>query len=312
MKLVGGVDIPGIEKVGSGKVREMFTFDNQMLIVTTDRISAFDYILDTLIPLKGIVLNKISNFWFKYLKDVIDNHIIETDIEKFPKFLKRHRDILKGRSVLVKKVKIYPIECVVRGYITGSGWEEYKKTGMIGDLKLPAGLSQCDRLPEPIFTPSTKEESGHDISITINKAKKIFGADVINVLQQKSIDLYMKASEYAMRRGIIIADTKFEYAMRRGIIIADTKFEFGLNRDDQIIVADEVLTPDSSRFWPLDDYEPGRDQASFDKQFVRNYLLSTTWDRNSNPPGLPDSIAKKTSERYIAAYEKLTGEKFKP
>jgi len=297
MKLVGRVDIPGIEKMGSGKVREMFAFDSQMLIVTTDRISAFDYILDTLIPLKGIVLNKISNFWFSYLKDVIDNHIIETDIEKYPKFLKKHKDLLKGRSVLVKKVKIYPIECVVRGYITGSGWEDYKKTGMIGDLKLPKDLSQCDRLPEPIFTPSTKEESGHDISITINKAKKIFGADIIKVLQQKSIELYMKASEYALRRGIIIADTKFE---------------FGLDGNDNIILADEVLTPDSSRFWPLDDYEPGRDQASFDKQFVRNYLLSTTWDRNSQPPKLPDAIARKTSERYITAYENLTGEKFKP
>ena len=194
-------------------------------------------------------------------------------------------------------MKIYPIECVVRGYITGSGWEEYKKTGMIGDLKLPKDLTQCDRLPEPIFTPSTKEVSGHDVGITINKAKKIFGADVINMLQQKSIELYMKASEYAMRRGIIIADTKFE---------------FGISEKDEIILADEVLTPDSSRFWPLDDYEPGRDQNSFDKQFVRNYLLSTTWDRNSQPPKLPEAIAKKTSERYIAAYENLTGEKFKP
>jgi phosphoribosylaminoimidazole-succinocarboxamide synthase len=297
MKLVGRVDIPGIEKLGSGKVREMFAFDSEMLIVTTDRISAFDYILDSLIPLKGIILNKISNFWFNYLKDVIDNHILETDVEKFPKFLKKHRDLLRGRSVLVKKVKIYPIECVVRGYITGSGWEEYKKTGMIGDLKLPKNLTQCDRLPEAIFTPSTKEVSGHDIAITVNKAKRIFGADIVNFLQEKSIQLYMKASEYAMRRGIIIADTKFE---------------FGVNENDEIILADEVLTPDSSRFWPLDEYEPGRDQDSYDKQFVRNYLLSTTWDRNSQPPKLPDNIAKKTSERYIAAYENLTGEKFKP
>jgi phosphoribosylaminoimidazole-succinocarboxamide synthase len=297
MRLVGEVDIPGIEKMGSGKVREMFAFDHQMLIVTTDRISAFDYILDTLIPMKGIVLNRISNFWFDYLKGIIDNHILETDFEKFPKFLKKHRKTLEGRSVLVKKVKIYPIECVVRGYITGSGWQDYKKTGMIGDLKLPEDLAQCDRLPEPIFTPSTKEVSGHDISITINKAKKIFGTDVINVLQEKTIELYMKASEYAMKKGIIIADTKFE---------------FGLDQDERIILADEVLTPDSSRFWPLDDYEPGRDQASFDKQFVRNYLLSTTWDRESQPPELPEAIAKKTSERYIATYENLTGEKFKP
>ncbi|MCD4670027.1 MAG: phosphoribosylaminoimidazolesuccinocarboxamide synthase [Actinomycetia bacterium] len=297
MKLIGGVEIPGIEKLGSGKVREMFTFDNEMLIVTTDRISAFDYILDSLIPLKGIILNKISIFWFNYLKDVMDNHLLESDIEKFPKFLKKYRDTLKGRSVIVKRVKIYPIECVVRGYITGSGWEEYKKTGMIGDLKLPKNLVKCDRLPEVIFTPSTKEVSGHDVSITINRAKKIFGSDTVNYLQEKSIELYMKASEYALRRGIIIADTKFE---------------FGITENDEIILADEVLTPDSSRFWPLDEYEAGRDQDSYDKQFVRNYLLSTTWDRDSKPPKLPDAIAEKTSERYIAAYENLTGEKFKP
>ena len=297
MKLIGGVEIPGIEKLGSGKVREMFSFNNEMLIVTTDRISAFDYVLDSLIPLKGIILNKISVFWFKYLKDVMGNHLLESDVEKFPKFLRKYHDMLKGRSVIVKKVKIYPIECVVRGYITGSGWEEYRKTGMIGDLKLPKGLVKCDRLPEAIFTPSTKEASGHDIAININKAKKIFGADTINVLQEKSIELYMKASEYAMRRGIIIADTKFE---------------FGITENDEIILADEVLTPDSSRFWPLNEFEPGREQDSYDKQFVRNYLLSTTWDRNSEPPKLPDEIARKTSQRYIKAYENLTGEKFTP
>jgi phosphoribosylaminoimidazole-succinocarboxamide synthase len=297
MRLIGEVEIPGIEKLGSGKVREMFSFNSEMLIVTTDRISAFDYVLDSLIPLKGIILNKISVFWFNYLKDVMGNHLLESDIEKFPKFLKKYSDMLKGRSVIVKKVKIYPIECVVRGYITGSGWEEYKKTGMIGDLKLPKKLVKCDRLPEAIFTPSTKEASGHDIAITINKAKKIFGTDTVNVLQEKSIELYMKASEYALRRGIIIADTKFE---------------FGITENDEIILADEVLTPDSSRFWPLDEFEPGREQDSYDKQFVRNYLLSTTWDRNSEPPKLPEAIVRKTSERYIAAYENLTGEKFKP
>ena len=296
MKLIGGVEIDGIEKIASGKVREMFSFGNELLIVTTDRISAFDYILDSLIPVKGIVLNKISNFWFGYLKDVIENHLLETDVEKFPKFLKRYRDTLKGRSVIVKKVKIYPIECVVRGYITGSGWEEYSRTGKIGDLKLPKGMQKCDRLPEVIFTPSTKEASGHDVAITINKAKRIFGADIVNTLQHKSIELYLKASEYALRRGIIIADTKFE---------------FGVTPDDKIILADEVLTPDSSRFWPLDEYEAGRDQHSYDKQFVRDYLLSTTWDRNSQPPKLPEAIARKTSERYIAAYENLTGRKFK-
>ncbi len=296
MKLVGAVEIPGMKKIASGKVREIFSFDSRLLIVTTDRISAFDYILDSLIPLKGIILNKISVFWFNYLSDVIDNHLLEANVEKFPKSLKKYGETLSGRSVIVKKVKIYPIECVVRGYITGSGWEEYRKTGMISDLKLPKNLQKCDRLPEAIFTPSTKEVKGHDVGITIKRAKKIFGARIVDYLKEKSIELYMKASEYAMRRGIIIADTKFE---------------FGAAENDEIILADEVLTPDSSRFWPLDEYKPGKDQDSYDKQFVRDYLLSTSWDRNSNPPELPDAIIKKTTERYIAAYENLTGEKFK-
>ncbi len=295
MKLIGDVEIENLEKLRSGKVREMFSFDGKILIVTTDRISAFDYILPSLIPLKGIILNKISVFWFNYLKDVIDNHLIESDISKFPAFLKKHKDTLIGRSVIVKKVKIYPIECVVRGYITGSGWEEYKKTGMIGDLKLSPNLSKCDRLPEAIFTPTTKEVSGHDVVITLNKAKKIFGDKTIEFLKEKSIELYLKASEYAIRHGIIIADTKFEFGMI----------------DDRIIIADEVLTPDSSRFWPLDEYEAGRDQRSFDKQYVRDYLLGTDWDRNSAPPELPSDVIEKTSQRYIAAYEKIVGEKFK-
>ncbi|MFZ3386783.1 MAG: phosphoribosylaminoimidazolesuccinocarboxamide synthase [Candidatus Hydromicrobium sp.] len=295
MKLVGDVEIENLEKLRSGKVREMFSLDDRILIVTTDRISAFDFILPSLIPLKGIILNKISVFWFNYLKDVIDNHLIESDVGRFPKFLKRYKDTLSGRSVIVKKVKIYPIECVVRGYITGSGLEEYKKTGMIGDLKLPRNLSKCDRLPEAIFTPTTKEVSGHDVAITINKAKKIFGAEIIEFLKKKSIELYMKASEYAIRQGIIIADTKFE---------------FGIT-DDKIILADEALTPDSSRFWPLNEYVPGREQKSFDKQYVRDYLLSTNWDRRSTPPELPPDVVKKTSERYIAAYEKIVVEKFK-
>lgn len=295
MKLVGDVEIENLEKLRSGKVREMFSLDDRILIVTTDRISAFDFILPSLIPLKGIILNKISVFWFNYLKDVIDNHLIESDVGRFPKFLKRYKDTLSGRSVIVKKVKIYPIECVVRGYITGSGLEEYKKTGMIGDLKLPRNLSKCDRLPEAIFTPTTKEVSGHDVAITINKAKKIFGAEMIEFLKKKSIELYMKASEYAIRQGIIIADTKFE---------------FGIT-DDKIILADEALTPDSSRFWPLNEYVPGREQKSFDKQYVRDYLLSTNWDRRSTPPELPRDVVEKTSERYIAAYEKIVVEKFK-
>jgi phosphoribosylaminoimidazole-succinocarboxamide synthase len=295
MKVIGDVEIEGLEKLRSGKVREMFSFDDRILIVTTDRISAFDFILPSLIPFKGTVLNRISVFWFNYLKDIIGNHLIESDVKKFPKFLKKHKDILSNRSVIVKRVKIFPIECVVRGYITGSGWEEYKKTGMIGDLKLPSDLSKCERLPEVIFTPTTKEISGHDMTLTINKAKKIFGAEVVNFLREKSIELYLKASEYAMRQGIIIADTKFEFG----------------TTDDEIILADEVLTPDSSRFWPLEEYKTGREQKSFDKQYVRDYLLSTDWDRRSAPPELPPEVIKKTSEKYIDAYEKITGEKFK-
>ena len=212
---------------------------------------------------------------------------METDLEKFPKFLKKHKDILKGRSVIAKRAKIYPIECVVRGYITGSAWEEYQKTGKIGDLKLKSNLKMCDKLPEPIFTPTTKEVSGHDISISLNKAKKIFGANEVEYLKDKSIELYLRASEYALEKGIIIADTKFEFG----------------NVDNEIILVDEVLTPDSSRFWPLDEYKPGRPQKSFDKQYVRDYLLSTDWDRKSTPPKLPSDVVKKTTDRYISAYE---------
>jgi phosphoribosylaminoimidazole-succinocarboxamide synthase len=294
MKLVGNIEIKTIDKIKSGKVREMFSFEDKILIVTTDRISAFDFILPTLIPYKGAVLNKISIFWFDYLKDVIGNHLIETDFEKFPKIFKKYKEILRERAVIVKKAKIYPIECVVRGYITGSGWEDYKKGGKIGNVDLPSGLKMCDKLPEPIFTPTTKAEVGHDLSITLQKAKRVFGSDVIQFLKDKSIELYIKASNYAYEKGIIIADTKFE---------------FGAS-DDEVILVDEVLTPDSSRFWPLDGYEPGRQQVSFDKQYVRDYLLSTNWDRNSTPPKLPQEVILKTTERYITAYEKLVGKKF--
>lgn len=294
MKLVEEVEIENLKKLKSGKVREMFAFNNEILIVTTDRISAFDFILPSLIPLKGIILNKISIFWFHFVKDIINNHLIETDLNKFPKILRKYKDTLNGRSVIVKKVKIFPIECVVRGYIAGSAWEEYRRSGRIGDSKLPSNLKMCDRLPEPIFTPTTKEISGHDVALTINKSKKIFGASVVDFLMNKSIEIYLKASEYALRRGIIIADTKFEF----GAV------------DSEIILADEVLTPDSSRFWPLDEYKPGKQQNSFDKQYVRDYLLSTDWDRKSVPPKLPQYVVSKTTDRYVAAYEKLVGEKF--
>jgi phosphoribosylaminoimidazole-succinocarboxamide synthase len=294
MLIIGNVEIENLEKIKSGKVREMFSFEGNMLIVTTDRVSAFDYILPTLIPYKGIILNRVSNFWFDHLKDVINNHIIETNYDNFPKLLKKYKNILQGRSVIVKKANIYPIECVVRGYITGSAWNEYKDSQKISDLDLPKDLMLSSKLPEPIFTPTTKEVSGHDIAITIKKAKSIFGSEVIEYLQKKSIELYSKAAEYAYQKGIIIADTKFEFGQI----------------DEEIILVDEALTPDSSRFWFLDEYEPGRPQKSLDKQFLRDWLLESDWDRKSIPPELPEEIAAKTSQRYITVYEKLLGKKF--
>jgi len=294
MKLIGNVEIPELEKIKSGKVREMFLVKDMLLIVTTDRISAFDFILPSLIPYKGAVLNGISNFWFDFFKNVMPNHLIKTDIEEFPDELKRYGEILAQRSVLVKKAEIFPIECVVRGYITGSGWEEYKKSGTINGISLPVGLKNCEKFPEPLFTPTTKADTGHDMPLSLSEAENRFGSSLVKTLLNKSIELYEKASAYAIKKGIIIADTKFE---------------FGLFKGENILV-DEVLTPDSSRFWPLDEYEPGRQQGSFDKQFVRDYLLGTDWDRNSVPPELPDEIIMKTSRRYITAYERLTGKKF--
>jgi phosphoribosylaminoimidazole-succinocarboxamide synthase len=291
MNSVGNIDLGNLKKLKSGKVREMFAVDDMLLIVTTDRISAFDYILPSLIPGKGILLNKISNFWFTYLSGVIENHLIETNFDNFPEDLKKYGELLKDRSVLVKKADIYPIECVVRGYITGSAWEEYSKSGKIGDLVLPKDLEFAGKLPEPIFTPTTKEDSGHDLSITINEAKKMFGSELVEHLQKKSIELYKKASQYALEKGIIIADTKFEFG----------------KYNNNIILADEVLTPDSSRFWYLDEYKPGSQQKSLDKQFVRDYLLASDWDRNSVPPKLPEDIIEKTAKRYLEAYEKITG-----
>lgn len=295
MKAIGSINIDGVKKIKSGKVREIFELGENLLIVTTDRISAFDFVLDSLIPLKGAILNKISVFWFEYLKDMIKNHLVETDVNAFPDILKTKKEIIGGRSVLVKKVDIFPIECVVRGYITGSGWSDYKKTGSIADIGLPKGLKESQKLSEPIFTPSTKAESGHDMPITLKDAKNAHGSDVVEFLKEKSIELYVKAADFAKEKGIIIADTKFEFG-RLG---------------QEIILADEVLTPDSSRFWPLEDYEVGRSQNSFDKQYVRDYLLSTDWDRRSNPPALPEQIIKKTTERYKKAYEILLGKDFK-
>lgn len=278
--------------VRRGKVRDIYDLGEELLLVSTDRISAFDWVLPTGIPDKGRVLTQISRFWFDRLDE--PNHVLTTDIEEvnLPEGVDRRP--LAGRSMLVRKTEVVPIECVVRGYLSGSGWKEYQKNQSVCGIKLPAGLRESDKLPEPIFTPATKEESGHDENISFERMVEIVGQDVSEELRRRSLDVYQRGAEYARSRGIIIADTKFEWG----------------RVDDEIILIDEVLTPDSSRFWPADDYQPGRSQASFDKQFVRDWLETTNWDKNSQPPELPAEIVNKTRAKYIEAFERLTGEEF--
>ncbi len=280
-----------------GKVRDIYELGENLLIVSTDRISAFDVIMNQGIPFKGIVLTKISEFWFKFVEDIIPNHLITTNVDEFPSECKAYADELRGRSMLVKKTEVIPIESVVRGYITGSGMADYKATGSICGIKLPEGLVESEKLSEPIFTPATKEELGsHDQNISEEEAKKIVGADTIHFMKSKTIAIYKKA---------------YEYALTKGIIIADTKMEFG-KYNDEIILIDELLTPDSSRFWPADKYQKGNVQESFDKQFLRNYLISINFNRQPPAPDLPEDIIMKTSEKYIEALERLTGQKFNP
>lgn len=288
-KAVGEVLLPGIKKLKSGKVREIFDLGDTYLIVATDRISAFDYILPTLIPQKGMILNKLSVFWFKATKHIIENHFITDDLEKYPPALTQHRSLLKDRSMLVKKTHPIAVECVVRGYLAGSGWRDYQKTGMIGDLKLE-NLKLGSRLPSPLFTPATKSHTGHDENISFERMKELIPEKDAAFIKHKSIELYNFAHDYAQKHNIIIADTKFEFG-RIG---------------DKIILIDEIFTPDSSRFWDPALYKPGGSQASFDKQFVRDYLSSTAWDKNSPPPELPEDIVEKTLNRYKEALARLT------
>jgi phosphoribosylaminoimidazole-succinocarboxamide synthase len=278
--------------VRRGKVRDIYDLGEELLLVSTDRISAFDWVLPTGIPDKGRVLTQISRFWFDRLDE--PNHVITTDVEEvnLPEGVDRRP--LAGRSMLVRKTEVVPIECVVRGYLSGSGWKEYQKSQSVCGIKLPAGLRESDKLPEPIFTPATKEESGHDENISFERMIELVGRDVSEELRRRSLDVYQRGADHARSRGIIIADTKFEWG-RVG---------------DEIILIDEVLTPDSSRFWPADDYQPGRGQASYDKQFVRDWLETTGWDKNSQPPDLPAEIVDKTRAKYIEAFERLTGEQF--
>jgi phosphoribosylaminoimidazole-succinocarboxamide synthase len=290
------MDIAAVPLVKKGKVRNVYDLGDQLLFVASDRISAFDVIMANGIPDKGKVLNLISSFWFDFLKDVMENHRITTDIDEIieaDQRIKPYRDMLDKRSMLVKKATPLTVECIVRGYISGSGWKDYKKTGMVCGIKLPEGLEESDKLEEPIFTPSTKADEGHDVNITQALAREEVGAETFDFIKAKSIEIYSKARDHAQARGIIIADTKFEFG----------------KVGSEIILIDEVLTPDSSRFWPKDDYKPGRSQKSFDKQFVRDYLETLDWNKTPPGPELPEEIVSKTREKYVQAYEILTGKK---
>lgn len=292
--LINNTDFIRLPLFIKGKVRNVYDLGDKLLIVVTDRISAFDVVFNELIPNKGKVLNSISAFWFDYTKDIVGNHVITTDVNQYPKELSVFKEELEGRSMLVKKVEMLPAECIVRGYLEGSGLKEYQKTGSICGIKLPSGLKQADKLPEPIFTPSTKESEGHDINVSFEALCDRIGTEMAQKLKDASINLYLKTSKHAESKGLILADTKFEF----GII------------DGELVVADEVCTPDSSRFWAMDDYEPGRAQKSFDKQYLREYLETLTWDKQPPAPALPDEVINKTEAKYIEAYERITGKKF--
>jgi len=281
-----------LKKFKFGKVREVYDLKDSLLMAATDRISAFDWVLPSGIPYKGAVLTQISNFWFKFTEDIVDNHLLSTEFKNFPPELKKW-PVLEKRAVLVKKTEPIPFECVVRGYLSGSGWKEYTESGKVCGIELPAGLQESGKLPEPIFTPATKAESGHDINIPFEKVVEEIGQEDAEFLRDTSIAIYKKAAEYALSRGIIIADTKFEFGIW----------------EDEIIVIDEMLTPDSSRFWPLDSYKPGGSPPSFDKQYVRDYLISINWNKEPPIPKLPAEVIEGTTNRYLEAYERLTGKR---
>ena len=284
-------DIEGYPLHARGKVRDIYELEEHLLFVATDRISAFDYVLASGIPDKGRVLTQLSLFWFDFLKDIVENHVITADISEYPQHLREYSDQLRGRSMIVCRAEMVPIECVVRGYLDGSAWKDYQRTGEVCGIALPKRLRQADRLPEPIFTPAIKASSGHDENIAFSEMVKRAGPQLSNQLRDLSLSLYSKASKYAFDRGMIIADTKFEFGKSsRGIVLAD-----------------EVFTPDSSRFWPVESYQPGKPQVSFDKQFVRDYLESIHWNKQPPAPALPENVAEKTSQKYIQAYRQITG-----
>lgn len=288
---IAQANIPGLRLFRRGKVRDVYAVDDKLLIVATDRISAFDVVLPNAIPWKGTVLTALSLFWFDFLKDTVRNHLVTADVADYPESLAPHRELITGRSMLVVRAEVVPFECVARGYLSGSGWKEYQKTGEVCGIKLPAGLTESEQLPEPIFTPATKAETGHDINVSEAEMASHVGGEVTQRLKELTLSIYAKAAAYALDRGIIIADTKFEFGYH----------------DGELILVDEVLTPDSSRFWPKETFRPGQAQQSFDKQYVRDYLETLEWDKRPPGPVLPDDVVTRTSEKYLEAYALLTG-----
>jgi len=288
--------LEGVTPFRQGKVRDVYEVGDALLIVATDRISAFDYILGSGIPDKGAVLNQLSAFWFGVMADLVPHHVISTDADAYPEPARRHAGLLRGRSMLVTRTRPLPIECVVRGYLSGSGWKEYRQTGRVCGIALPPGLRESDRLPEPIFTPSTKAESGHDVNITAAQAADIVGPELFERLRDLSLAVFARGATHAERLGIIVADTKFEFGLAGGP-----------GDGEQLLLIDEVLTPDSSRFWPADAYRAGGPQPSFDKQYVRDYLEAIGWNKQPPAPALPADVVEKTREKYVEAYRRLTG-----
>lgn len=284
-------NMPGLQLLARGKVRDIYAIEDKLLIVATDRISAFDYVLATGIPDKGRVLTQLSVFWFDFLKDLTPTHFLTADVDEYPRAARDYRDQLEGRSMLVKRARMIDVECVARGYLSGSGWKEYRSTGTVCGIPLPPGLRESDRLPEPIFTPATKAQTGHDENISFERAADLIGAELAGRLRDLTLAIYEKGARYAETRGILLADTKFEF----GFV------------GDELVLADEVLTPDSSRFWPKETYKPGGPQPSYDKQYVRDYLESIRWNKQPPAPALPPEVAEKTSEKYKEAYRALTG-----
>ncbi len=295
--VVSETNLEGLKLIHRGKVRDLYEINGSLLIVATDRISAFDVVMPTPIPDKGVILTQMSLFWFEFLKDLVKNHLLTAKVEEYPPVCLPYADILRGRSMLVKKTKPLPVECIVRGYLAGSALKEYRSQGTVCGIKLPPGLKEAEKLPEPIFTPSTKAQEGHDVNITFEECSALIGKELAQKVRDLSLEIYRRAAQYAEERGIIIADTKFE---------------FGLGDKEELLLIDEVLTPDSSRFWPREDYVPGRPQQSFDKQFLRDWLESIGWDKKPPAPELPPEIVEKTRARYLEALKRLIGKDFSP